>query len=159
MRGCWRIDLKRLINSAHHSSWLSSLSSLISCASPSLFWESLPDMPSDRRYCAFGLVDVAGDPIFLVAGGNRNEVEGLHLRTCRWISFPPMHSPRSSFCGLAINKRKSFLVCGPDRTCERYDTDRKAWDDVPSMTHPRRGAACVLLPGEKVMILGGQTHK
>jgi N-acetylneuraminic acid mutarotase len=125
-------------------------------------WRRLPSSPTPRAAHALAAIDGR-----LYAAGGANDsgslrsLEVYDIRRRRWRRGPSFPGPaRNHTTGVASGGR-FYVLAGRDAAnyaaAERYDPRRRRWERLPDLGTPRGGIASVRLPGERIVVFGGES--
>ncbi|CAB0009089.1 unnamed protein product, partial [Nesidiocoris tenuis] len=130
-------------------------------------WQQIGSIPSPRYYHGSAWLN---GRIYLVGGCHEEfsdsksvplsgENYSFDLKCGEWKAEPCLITPRRSFGLVACNGRL-FAIGGQDETntilssVERYDPDRKVWDEMSPLPEPLIGSAVCVHDGE-IWVVGG----
>ena len=129
-------------------------------------WSALPDLPAQLHSAASVTLP---DGRVIVTGGCRGQealdsVLVLSADGNEWSELQPMTTPRCYHAATVLPDGKVFVVGGCSaneeeaviNSAELWDPATGAWSALPPMVHARGAAACCILPGVRVAVLGGK---
>mmetsp|Transcript_54218 Transcript_54218/g.100196 ORF Transcript_54218/g.100196 Transcript_54218/m.100196 type:complete len:433 (-) Transcript_54218:23-1321(-) len=123
-------------------------------------WESVPPMPSARRWCGVAAI---GGALYVVGGEANGKTLADSERFCPvtelWDELPPMPTARSH-CAVTAHRRRLQVFGGRDTfsssaVVECYDPSSNVWSSFPSMAQRRDTCAAAASEG-RAYIVGGR---
>ena len=129
---------------------------------------SLPQPTSDAT------VTICGDRVYLVGGKNQDGQRTKLVFTCYLNALLQSQSSHSVWntvtdiavkCTTCVTLNGQLLAVGGEDAHEKdtnniysYNTETSSWDVISHMPTPRRWCLVAVLPGNKLMVVGGETN-